>query len=245
MAVYRFTKSRQGNNLVSDHFRVSEFACHDGSDEVLIDVDLVFKLEVLRQKFGRPMVISSGYRTPSWNKKVGGKSGSYHVKGQAFDIVTEGVEPYDVAHAAQGLWINGIGCYYDDGFVHIDARKNPSFWKNQTVTPVETFENLPALGCTPKNLRLALMADGRTFPEHGISDGAQDSEFMNALKATAVKRGGGFSNAAKIVPRTVGANPDGIPGSETEAKIRAWQRANGLYADGIFGINCFKKALGI
>ena len=89
------------------------------------------------------------------------------------------------------------------------------------------------------------MADGRTFPEHGISDGAQDSEFMNALKATAVKRGGGFSNAAKIVQRTVGANPDGIPGSETEAKIRAWQRANGLYADGIFGINCFKKALGI
>ena len=71
MAVYRFSKSRQGNNLVSDHFRVSEFACHDGSDEVLIDVDLVFKLEVLRQKFGRPMVISSGYRTPSWNKKVG------------------------------------------------------------------------------------------------------------------------------------------------------------------------------
>ena len=66
MAVYRFSKSRQGNNLVSDHFRVSEFACHDGSDEVLIDVDLVFKLEVLRQKFGRPMVISSGYRTPSW-----------------------------------------------------------------------------------------------------------------------------------------------------------------------------------
>ena len=86
MAVYRFSKSRQGNNLVSDHFRVSEFACHDGSDEVLIDVDLVFKLEVLRQKFGRPMVISSGYRTPSWNKKVGGKSALKYPKENATQI---------------------------------------------------------------------------------------------------------------------------------------------------------------
>ena len=46
MAVYKFSKSKQGKNYLTDHFQVEEFACNDGSDEVLIDLDLVYKLEV-------------------------------------------------------------------------------------------------------------------------------------------------------------------------------------------------------
>lgn len=37
------------------------------------------------------------------------------------------------------------------------------------------------------------------------------------------------------IQRLVGANPDGIWGAETGAKVKAWQAANGLEADGIWG----------
>lgn len=40
------------------------------------------------------------------------------------------------------------------------------------------------------------------------------------------------------IQRLIGANPDGIYGPETDAKLRAWQAANGLEADGIFGVLC-------
>ncbi|WP_336628450.1 MULTISPECIES: peptidoglycan-binding protein [unclassified Microbacterium] len=40
------------------------------------------------------------------------------------------------------------------------------------------------------------------------------------------------------IQRLVGANPDGIHGPETDAKLRAWQVANRLDADGIFGVLC-------
>lgn len=44
-------------------------------------------LEPLREHFGIPVVISSGYRCPQLNKAVGGVPNSQHQKGEAADIV--------------------------------------------------------------------------------------------------------------------------------------------------------------
>lgn len=245
MAVYRFSKSRQGDNLVTKNFQVKEFACNDGTDEVFIDVDLVFKLQEIRDRFGKPVIITSGYRTPSYNARIGGASSSYHTQGRAIDFYIKGVKPYDVAHVAQGLYICGIGCYYDDGFVHIDGRKTPSFWKNQSVTRVATFDNIPSFECTARNFRLAHMADGWSFPEHGICDSYNDSEFQYVLKKSVIKKGKEYSNANKIVQYTVGASVDGIIGNYTVKKIKDWQKSHGLTADGIVGQGTWKKMLNI
>ena len=43
-------------------------------------------LEPLRVHYGRPIIITSGYRCPKLNKVVGGSSTSQHVIGQAVDI---------------------------------------------------------------------------------------------------------------------------------------------------------------
>lgn len=67
---------------VSDHFNAKEFACKDGSYELLLATELLEVLEKIREKFG-PVIINSGYRTPSWNAKVGGAGNSYHCKGMA------------------------------------------------------------------------------------------------------------------------------------------------------------------
>ena len=40
----------------------------------------------MRDHFGKPIRLSSGYRSPQLNKEVGGSKSSQHVTGQAFDI---------------------------------------------------------------------------------------------------------------------------------------------------------------
>lgn len=245
MAINQFSLAKEGNNKVTEHFQVKEFACHDGSDYVPIDIDLAFKLEDIRQHFGKPITVTSGYRTESYNRSIGGTSSSYHCKGRAFDIVVKGVSPYDVAHYAQGLWINGIGCYYDDGFVHIDSRKEPYYWKNQSVTKVSTFDNMPSCECNVWNVRLTHMTDGWSFPQHGLTWDGSDEEFRNVLKNSIVKPSKEYSNVVKIIQYTVGASVDGYFGNSTTEKIKTWQRIHGLTEDGIWGEQCWLEALGM
>ena len=81
---------------------------------------LLTKMELLRYACGdKPMIINSGYRTPSHNKKVGGASGSQHVYGKAADIVVRGVKPSEVYRQADKLF-NGVGKY--NTFTHVDTR---------------------------------------------------------------------------------------------------------------------------
>lgn len=45
-------------------------------------------LDPLREAWGRPLAVSSGYRCPALNKAVGGSATSHHMKGMAADITT-------------------------------------------------------------------------------------------------------------------------------------------------------------
>ena len=44
------------------------------------------RLDEIREKYGKPIIITSGYRCQELNKKVGGKSNSFHLKGLAADL---------------------------------------------------------------------------------------------------------------------------------------------------------------
>ena len=111
---------------VSPHFLFSEFACHDGSEHP-IAVGLIAILEAVRARFG-PVKITSGYRSASYNEKIGGVKNSYHVKGMAADIQVEGREPKEVFQ-----WIDskfpdcGLGLYRT--FVHVDCRSQRARWE--------------------------------------------------------------------------------------------------------------------
>lgn len=52
-------------------------------------------LEPLRERLG-PIQISSGYRSPEVNRRVGSSPGSQHVHGEAVDIVVAGRRPLEV-----------------------------------------------------------------------------------------------------------------------------------------------------
>lgn len=47
-------------------------------------VDMV--LDPLRRLYGKPIIITSGYRCPELNKRVGGVANSWHTQGNAADI---------------------------------------------------------------------------------------------------------------------------------------------------------------
>lgn len=134
--IKEFSLKNSGDMNLSTNFKVKEFACRDGADKVLIDVDLVAKLQDLRTYLNKPITITSGYRTDSYNKQCGGADNSYHLKGQAVDIYCSGVKPIVIALWAEFNGLGGIGVYLDRSqeFVHIDTRQNKYRWVNKNGT---------------------------------------------------------------------------------------------------------------
>ncbi len=118
---------RKGDIQLSPHFKLSEFACKDGTPIVLVDPALVKVLENIRKHFNKPVRINSGYRTASHNRKVGGSSNSQHVKGTAADIVVSGVSPDTVASYCEKIGVDGVGRYRT--FTHVDTRGYKARWK--------------------------------------------------------------------------------------------------------------------
>ena len=127
--VKAYSKAKDGGKNLTANFKVREFACKDGSDVIFISDGLVLVLQAIRSRFNKPVTINSAYRTPAYNKKVGGETYSQHQYGTAADIVVSGVRPAEVAAYAETLLIGtgGIGMY--GTFTHIDVRKVKSRWK--------------------------------------------------------------------------------------------------------------------
>lgn len=142
------TYKRGSTEKLSANFRVSEFACKGIGccTTVLIDEQLVEYLQKIRDHFGKPITITSGYRCATHNKNVGGSTGSRHAKGQATDIAIAGVKPAEVAKYAESIGCKGIGLYEtakDGYFVHIDTRTTKSFWYGHKQEYRSTFGGKP------------------------------------------------------------------------------------------------------
>ena len=141
MSVKTYSLRSGGNTNLSKNFKVKEFRCKDGSDKILIDSELVRILQQIRNYFDKAITITSGYRTESYNKSIGGSSNSMHVRGKAADIQVSGVDPIKVAaYADKILGDRGgieLASYGEgtDGYVHIDVRT--SKWRaiRSTRTP--------------------------------------------------------------------------------------------------------------
>lgn len=71
---------------VSPHFRAEEFKCKCGCGGIRVSQRLIEMLEQLRQSFGGPLTINSGYRCPAHNAEASRVERSAHVLGYAADI---------------------------------------------------------------------------------------------------------------------------------------------------------------
>jgi uncharacterized protein YcbK (DUF882 family) len=104
------------------YFKREEFAC-PCCGEVKIEERLVKYLDEIRGRLGFPLIISSGYRCPEYNKKIGGAPNSAHVLGKAVDIVVSDLKAFSVLVEAVYIF-NGIGVNQKGDkskrFLHLD-----------------------------------------------------------------------------------------------------------------------------
>lgn len=81
------------------------------------------KLEELRVKVGKPFTITSWFRTPEMNARIGGAPNSLHTTNQATDVIIPGWDSTKLN--AQKLrmmgWKGGIGYYPDGGWFHLSS----------------------------------------------------------------------------------------------------------------------------
>lgn len=73
-------------------------------------------------RFNRPLIVNSGYRTPHTNALLaseGAAPASYHMQGNACDLVLDGISPQKVAEYVHSMKRGGVGFY--QRFTHVDT----------------------------------------------------------------------------------------------------------------------------
>lgn len=209
--VKTYSKNENGDTYLTEHFKVSEFACNDGSDKILIDNDILSILERFREYVEGAVTINSAYRTSSYNSKVGGASSSYHLYGRAFDIPFKSsyknlTSVSKMCDFFNTLGVKGIIQY--STFVHIDTRASQYHATSSGTKKSYGTVNIPFKG----NLK-----NGSNNVYVGIMQFK-----LNSL---------GYSCG----------NADMIFGTNTENAVKKFQEANGLTVDGICGTKTWSK----
>lgn len=96
-------------------------------------MELLRKVNIVRNAYGQPMIVTSGYRNPMYNAEIGGANNSAHTRGMAVDFRDR--------NGALSNWLlnnlqllKDIGLFmenpmYTRGWVHLDMveRKNVVF----------------------------------------------------------------------------------------------------------------------
>lgn len=101
----------------------------DVRDSIKELVDTV--IQPLRDAWGKPLAINSGYRCPEVNKAVGGVPTSGHSKGEAADVCPFGRNGHGDIETVRQLAITArdLGLPFDQmilypSFVHLSHRRN-------------------------------------------------------------------------------------------------------------------------
>jgi hypothetical protein len=101
------------------NFSPAEIACR-GTGQLKLHAQALDKLQALRDRLGKPLIIRSAYRSPQHNRNVGGAPRSKHMDGTAFDIAMSNHEPAAFEAAARAVGFLGFGYYPRSGFMHVD-----------------------------------------------------------------------------------------------------------------------------
>ena len=148
---------------LSKHFTLEEFEKSQtatrkgitnkaGSGEIKNLTDLCYEvLEPIRAKFDKPIIITSGYRSPELCEAIGSKATSQHSKGEAVDFELPNISNLQVA-----LWIQN-NCNFDQLILE--------YWKDGEP-------NSGWVHCSYKdgsNRKQVLTFDGKTY-KNGLPD---------------------------------------------------------------------------
>lgn len=108
---------------VTKDFHIGEFKCK-GTGQAKMSSDVISRLQQLRDHLGVAITVTSGYRSPEHNRRVGGVEGSLHTKGLAADIKAAGISMQRLADAARRFFPTAVvyGTH-----VHVDVGRARSW----------------------------------------------------------------------------------------------------------------------
>ena len=101
------------------NFSPEEIACR-GDGKIQINEAALDKLQALRDQLGVPLIVHSAYRSPDYNRQVGGAKQSMHLQGAAFDISMANHDPESFETEARAVGFTGFGFYPRQNFMHVD-----------------------------------------------------------------------------------------------------------------------------
>jgi len=121
---------------LTTNFSLSEFQSKDGAEfpSGVIGklTELAYALQIIRNELKVPISITSGYRSPEHNRKIGGAQESTHMQGIAADFKANGMAPTAVAAIIERLIREkkipqgGLKAYAS--WVHYDIRGTKARW---------------------------------------------------------------------------------------------------------------------
>jgi hypothetical protein len=118
-----------------------------------VDSRLINIVLEIAQRFGRPLTLTSGYRSPARNRNAGGARRSQHMLGKAVDVSGSGLNNQDrlnLVGIASSLGIIGIGVY-SGGSLHFDIRDGArAGWGSDY-----TYNSVPSYAVAAINRHLA------------------------------------------------------------------------------------------
>jgi len=106
------------------YFKREEFCCKCGCGLCDIDLEVVGAIDLVRERYGKAIYISSGCRCPEHNRKVNGSPTSSHLRRLAIDIVCESSRNRYRLLRWLSLYFNRIGI--GTNFIHADMDKDKS-----------------------------------------------------------------------------------------------------------------------
>jgi uncharacterized protein YcbK (DUF882 family) len=121
------------------NFSEAELNCNSGAHCPYPDRlrHLAWTLQTIRNHFGKPIRVNSGYRDPDYNKRIGGATRSQHVEARAADLTPSVFSEHELDRlksvvnelvASGKIPDGGIGSY--NTFVHYDMRPSgPARWE--------------------------------------------------------------------------------------------------------------------
>lgn len=119
------------------YFHLNEFECRCGCGRAEMNPTFLAALDQLRERYGKPLVVTSGYRCSSYNSKVSstGPTGP-HTTGKAADLRVDRGDAYRLLELALDAGFTGIGVQQKGAgrFLHLDmllsgpGQPRPTVW---------------------------------------------------------------------------------------------------------------------
>jgi uncharacterized protein YcbK (DUF882 family) len=107
------------------NFTKEEFDCKETGENDM-HPELLVRVQALRTRYGKPIRISSGYRSKRHSIEAKKPQPGIHTKGLACDIACHADDAYEIVRLAYELGFTGIGVSQSKGkarFIHLDLRK--------------------------------------------------------------------------------------------------------------------------